>query len=658
MKARLIFALAISSMIAASCAGDRLDYVNPFMGSIADNGGLTPGACVPFGLVNVCVDNNPYGGAGYDYSKEEAQYISVTRIPGMKPGEGCGGLFGLKPGYYSDTLLLVKGSEKAHPGYYAGKFSDGTAFELTATKTVAVEKYSLGPDRRLFFTTLSQFSDRGNSAVIEVRDERTLFGLAKSVTAHAAGKYTLFFVLSSDKPFKIVSGDPTYKGLQFDDSEVEVRIALSPISCDYAVEALDSLSAKSFDEVRTAAESSWREKLSRFDVKGGTREQKTLFYTSLYNLYHSPVEVTAEDGCYYGTDNEYHDSDGHRYYSGWNMYDAFRTKFPLLSITDVEEASDIAWSLCALYRSGKKNWATFYESAPSVRSEHAVITILDYLEKGIIAPGTVEEAYADMSADMKVRGKQRKAEERLSGAYDLWAMSRIAGLLGNQDDSVAWSIAADSLFNVTWEDNFRTIDENYLNVDREVLGRDSRAQARWAAPVFNSEEEEFLDRFFADFLYDVGNPDNFSAPFLYDDHSRTSEIIREYLVGDRTIHEYRGGERCAFPVLGRAVNNSPDGFAKGIGELDGTLSAWYLFAQMGFYPKIPGIPEYSLFTPYFTRITMNLGENRNITIKTSRRGKYSKGKPLKSVSVNGDELPEPVIGYDFFREGGTIEFNY
>ena len=44
---------------------------------------------------------------------------------------------------------------------------------------------------------------------------------------------------------------------------------------------------------------------------------------------------------------------------------------------------DMATSLIHLYATGKKDWSTGFESTPTVRTEHAVILLLDAYRKGI-----------------------------------------------------------------------------------------------------------------------------------------------------------------------------------------------------------------------------------------------------------------------------------
>lgn len=46
---------------------------------------------------------------------------------------------------------------------------------------------------------------------------------------------------------------------------------------------------KGFDQIRAEARSMWEDDLSRILVEGGTKEQKTVFYTAMYPLIHPNI---------------------------------------------------------------------------------------------------------------------------------------------------------------------------------------------------------------------------------------------------------------------------------------------------------------------------------------------------------------------------------
>ena len=83
--------------------------------------------------------------------------------------------------------------------------------------------------------------------------------------------------------------------------------------------------------------------------------------------------------------------------------------------------------------------------------------------------------------------------------------------------------------------------------------------------------------------------------------------------------------RCAF-------RNTMDGYAPEMDEDDGTMSAWYVFSQLGFYPVCVGTDRYELFTPLFDRVTLHLKDH---DVRIVRKGA---GWKTGRVTVDGVPL--------------------
>lgn len=87
-----------------------------------------------------------------------------------------------------------------------------------------------------------------------------------------------------------------------------------------------------------------------------------------------------------------------------------RTKFPLLVLTEPAKMRDMATSLIHLYATGKKDWSTGFESTPTVRTEHAVILLLDAYRKGITNLD-FRKGYAGMKQEMERLPCVRRPED-------------------------------------------------------------------------------------------------------------------------------------------------------------------------------------------------------------------------------------------------------
>ena len=123
------------------------------------------------------------------------------------------------------------------------------------------------------------------------------------------------------------------------------------------------------------------------------------------------------------------------------------------------------------------------------------------------------------------------------------------------------------------------------------------------------------------------------------------------------VHVYGGNAEYPEPFIGRAFRNAPDGYAPEMDEDDGAMSAWYMFAQMGFYPVVVGTDSYAAFSPLFDKITIRTGGH---TIKIRTRGKrsYDDGQAPRRLLVDGKEATDFMLSHDVFKNGSEIVFEY
>ena len=62
------------------------------------------------------------------------------------------------------------------------------------------------------------------------------------------------------------------------------------------------------------------------------------------------------------------------------------------------------------------------------------------------------------------------------------------------------------------------------------------------------------------------------------------------------------------------------------------MSAWYVLTSMGFYQVCPGYPEFTITTPLFESIKINLENHKSVDIRTS--GFKSGLKYVRVFSLN------------------------
>lgn len=641
--------------------------VNLFIGTSGDNGQVSPGATVPFGMVCVCPDSDPRTHAGYDYAVTKVSGISVNRLSGVGCSGG-GGNLRIRPIAPTQELHLDKATEKAVPGYYKAAFTNGIKAELTATNAMAVECYhfprTLSAELWIDFT--SSFENVATCSYKQVSDNR-IEGSLQARNVCGNGRYKLYFSLRTNHPFQLKDPKETTAALLFDKEvrSVEVRIGLSPLSTELADWECGRWDKLKFAQIKKQAGEQWKQQLASIDLKGGTKDERVLFYTSLYRTYLSPADVTSADGAYLGTDGKVYIADGFRYYSSWSLWDTFRTKFPLLVLTEPQKMRDMATSLIRLYATGKKDWSTGFESTPTVRTEHAVILLLDAYRKGItdldFRPG-----YAGMKEEME-RLPMNSPDQKMESSYDLWAMAQIAEILGEKKDAESYKQRSYTLFEDTWKKEFMNVTPAFAVMRNNGLYQGTRWQYRWAAPQYIDKMIEWVGQdslrsqlayFFNHHLYNQGNEPDIHVPFLFNRlgaPERTQQIVRSLLT-EPMIHKYGGNSEFATPYHGKAFMNDPVGYSPEMDEDDGTMSAWYVFGAMGIYPLLVGDEYYELTSPIFDRITMKLSNGNTLVIRT--KGRKENKAPIRSISLNGKHVDNYRISHTDLLKGGELMFNY
>jgi putative alpha-1,2-mannosidase len=565
-------------------------------------------------------------------------------------------------------LHIKKSREKATPGYYSTAFTNGIKTELTATNAMAVERYKFprSLSAALWIDFASTFEDVATCHYKRI-SETCIEGYvqAKNVCGH--GCYKLYFSLNTSQPFQLEEQKETTACLTFGKKvrSVEVRIGLSALSSELASWECARWEKMDFEDVKSRTADQWEKQLSAIDVKGGKKDDRVIFYTSLYRTYLSPADVSSPDGAYLGTDGKVYISEDFRYYSNWSLWDTFRTKFPLLVLTEPAKMRDMATSLIHLYATGKKDWSTGFESTPTVRTEHAVILLLDAYRKGITNLD-FRKGYAGMKQEME-RLPMRSPDQKMESAYDLWAMAKIAEIIGEKADSEQYRQRSVSLFEETWKKEFMNVTPAFEVMKNNGLYQGTRWQYRWAAPQYIDKMIEWVGQdslrlqltyFFDHHLYNQGNEPDIHVPYLFNRlgaPEKTQQIVRS-LMTEPMIHKYGGNSEFKTPYLGKAFKNAPEGYSPEMDEDDGTMSAWYVFGAMGFYPLLVGDEYYDLTSPLFDRVLLRLTNGNVLTIQTE--GRKKKDAPIKSIHFNGKKIADYRISHNELIKGGELIYNY
>lgn len=623
MVIALLAALAFGNVAQAATAREPARMVDPFVGTLGDFGQLSPAAVAPYGMVQLGPDTAPANHAGYDYAATQLTGFSHTRGVGV----GCGGAGGdvkvtLAYGDPAPSAPIDKRHERAHAGYYSVRYGPGIVADMTATRGAGSLRFTLPKSGQV---TVVVVFDRGYSKRIAARwqaqpdgDLRASFSAG---TVCDVGTYHLHSATRLTHNGKAVAA--VWQGDAATDARVmlnvrggdivELRTGLSSVDPSAAAAVRDSeLGNRPLKAIAAQTVADWNRQLSRVTI-GGPPKQQALFYTSLFRVMQSPVAIADPDGRFRGSDGVVKQlSRGDQHYTSWALWDNYRTQMPLLALIDPERAGQIARSLVRLYQSGKKRWATQTEPFLTVRTEHAGIALLDFRRKGIV-DFDAKAALAGMVAESATLAR-KTPDEQIEAAYDDWAIAELASDLG--ETAIGQDFRTKALsYRSMWRATFRDLGDDADIVKARGLYQGTLAQYRWA-PVFDlpwlaqtlvPKFQPELERFFADNLFNMTNQPDIHVPYLFawaGDKAKTERVVRRY-ISHPVPHRYINSGVRPQPWVGHSFALSPQGFADGMDDDAGTMSAWYIWAMLGLYPLTPGEPRYVVTTPMAQNIRIN-----------------------------------------------------
>ena len=120
--------------------------------------------------------------------------------------------------------------------------------------------------------------------------------------------------------------------------EITLRYGISFISVEQAKKNLRrEIHTYDIDKVAETGRKIWNETLGKIEIKGGTDDQKVIFYTSLYRTYERMINI-SEDGSYYSAfDNQIHMDGGTPFYTDDWIWDTYRAVHPLRILIEPEK---------------------------------------------------------------------------------------------------------------------------------------------------------------------------------------------------------------------------------------------------------------------------------------------------------------------------------
>jgi predicted alpha-1,2-mannosidase len=615
-----------------------------------------------------------------------------------------------RPWYYSTYLIDKDITVEFTPGKKVGIFK--FAFPAkTAAKSILFNVYNDG-DAKWNFTgsneltgmetyhgdikvyVYGQFNAKGTAGVIKD-------GALSSQTSVEGKDVRSFITFSADAPDNIE--------FKYAISYVSTEQAKQNFK--------DEFTGVDFAALMQAGKSAWEKVVNQIQVEGGTEAQRRSFYTALYRSNERMVNINEDGHYYSGYDKKIHESTRPFYVDDWvwDTYLALHPLRSILN--PAMESDMLNSYVNMYEQSGwMPTFPVLFGDNPCMNGFHSTVMFLDDYRKGIRG-FDVDKAYegvlknatqatmlpwengpkcelddfyykngyfpALQKGEKETVSLVHSFEKRqavavtLGGSYDDWAVGQLAEELKKSADAATFAKRGANYKNLWNPDRKMFIpkdkDGNWINIDPKfdggMGGRDYYDENNGWTYLWQVQEDipglinlmggndglqarldqtfrESLDRskyeFWAKFpdatglvgQYSMGNEPSFHIPYLYNYAGapwKTQKRIRFLLDVwyKDTIFGIPGDE---------------DG---------GGMSAFVVFSSMGFYPITPGKPVYTIGSPVFSKVTINLSNGKQFKMVANNCSVIN--KYIQSAKFNGQVLNKPWFTHEQLTAGGVLE---
>lgn len=500
-----------------------------------------------------------------------------------------------------------------------------------------------------------------------------------------AGKYKLYTAYTKE-----ISGDDIGVWFTYDttaEEVIEVSMGVSFVSIENARLNLEKEQpfGTTFDKLRAEARKKWNDDLSRIKVEGGTEEQKGVFYTAMYHTMVHPNILQDVSGQYPQMEGDKILTTNRNRYTVFSLWDTYRNYHQLMTLVYPERQMDMIHTMMGMYKEHGwfPKWELYGRETLTMEGDPSIPVLVDSWMKGL-QDFDIDEAYKGMYKLATTPGKDNlmrpdnddymsKGYVPMESQYDNsvshaleyyvadYALSTLAEALGKKEDAKLFRKRSMGYKNYYSKD-FGTL-RPITKEGKFYEPFDPKEGANFApSPGFHEGnawnytffvphdinglvklmggDKKFVDKLqsvFDEGNYDPANEPDIAYPYLFSrfkgEEWRTQKLVKE--------------------LLAKYFTTKPDGIP---GNDDtGTMSAWAIFSMMGFYPDCPGVPEYTLTTPTFDKVTVQLDPKywgkKELVIKKEGQGDY-----IKEIRLGNKKINKYLISHDDLIKAGEITF--
>ncbi len=522
---------------------------------------------------------------------------------------------------------------------------------------------------------------------------------------------TVAFALAFDHPVAEHIALPRREGdvaqrflLAFDlpDAGVlQMKAGLSSVDIEGARANRETTPRWDFDAVTAATAAQWEGLLARAVIEAPAR-QKRIFYSALYHAFIHPSRISDADGRWRGPDGIVRRAEKGIRYSTLSLWDTFRAANSLYALLVPERVDDFVLTLLdhADATGSLPKWTIWGGETGTMIGEPALPVIAEAWAKGFRGFDGQRALAAMVATSTRDAAPVYPGDHSLSqwslydrfGYYpfDLTQGEAVSRTLeaGIGDDATARMAAM--LGETALAERFAARAGGWRKlVDPETrLARGRDSQGVWRTPFDPMMPTSPLNN---PGDYTEANAWQYSwTPALHDPEGLVAamggrEAFRRkldtfffdlkplegwaYLGQEAMIGQYAHGNEPSHhiawlyaytdrPETGQALvrriatdfyADTPQGL---IGNEDaGQMSAWYVFATLGFYPVQPASGSYVAGMPLVRRTTIAVPGRQRLTIE-----RIGNGDRLGRVTLAGRALASTAIPHQQLTRGGTLRF--
>jgi putative alpha-1,2-mannosidase len=538
-------------------------------------------------------------------------------------------------------------NETAEPGYYKVKFDDnGTIVEASSSTRSGMFRFIFNKNAnpKIFIGDIGDIILE-NPAIKGAKRNTWIEFETQWLSAEKSGDGYIFTFDKTDKNI------------------LHLKLSTSSVGFQNARKNLDTeIPDWDFETLKNKTQNDWKKELSVIEIQDSSVQNKTKFYTALYHSLLIPWVISDVDGTYLGYDGKVQKTEGKNQYGTFSPWDTFRSLHPLLCIIAPQRQNDMIISMLGIYVQ------TGQLPVEPMTGFHSIPIIADSYLKGITGFDKTL-AYKAMKNILLAENKNKADFESyiLHGfvpsnypesvtrtveyAYDDWVLSQFAKEAMNEKDDYSHllkrSLNYRNLFDPTQLFLVPRNDDGFVySVDNFGY----KEGDKWNYSLFvphnirdiinlkggNQEFANQLDSSLTNGKIIFDNEPNFHIPYLFS-YAKQPFKTQEWIAKIRETQ----------------FTASADGLP-GNDDL-GSMSSWFVFNALGFFPVCPGVPQYNIGSPLFEKVIIHNINGNDFVIN----GLYKspENNYIQAAKLNGGDFNQVWFNHTEILSGGEITFS-